>query len=274
MKKTILILSILFIALAVNLSAQVKVNFYLSNANFTSATSWTIDLRATVQTGQSWAVGPTCIRINFWTAPIGGLILVASNPIDNANSNLSGNSLYENMTSTNILNGSAASVNIFPKYNAGYYTMLAGDYLLGTLKFTTPDSTYCKNMTFVSSSPVFNQLTALTNGTQWTSIDPSPCIVGIRQESSIVPDNYSLSQNYPNPFNPVTIIKFELPKQSYVKLTVFDILGREITTLVNSMKSAGTYIVDFDGSSLSSGIYYYRLETKDFTDVKKMMLLK
>jgi len=85
---------------------------------------------------------------------------------------------------------------------------------------------------------------------------------------------FSLSQNYPNPFNPSTVIKFTLPQSQSVKLVVFDILGREVKTLVNEVKNAGVYEVNFDASALSSGVYFYRLVTDNFTDTKRMLLVK
>ena len=90
----------------------------------------------------------------------------------------------------------------------------------------------------------------------------------------MIPRVYSLSQNYPNPFNPVTSIKYSIPKQSLVRLVVYDILGREITTLVNEMKQPGNYNVSFDASGYASGVYFYRIQAGDFTDVKKMVLIK
>jgi len=92
--------------------------------------------------------------------------------------------------------------------------------------------------------------------------------------SNIVPKEYSLSQNYPNPFNPVTKINFEIPKQGLVSLKIYDVLGREVRTLVNEVKSPGVYSIDFDGSELSSGVYFYRMESNGFTDIKKMLLVK
>jgi hypothetical protein len=89
-----------------------------------------------------------------------------------------------------------------------------------------------------------------------------------------IPNEYRLLQNYPNPFNPITKISFDLPKQGLVTLKVYDILGREVRTLVNEVKNAGTYIVEFDGSELSSGVYFYRLDVAGFTDVKRMILIK
>jgi len=90
-----------------------------------------------------------------------------------------------------------------------------------------------------------------------------------------IPVNYELSQNYPNPFNPVTKINFDLPKEGLVKLKVYDLLGREIAVLVNNeFKQPGRYTVEFNGTNLASGIYFYRIETKEFIQTKKMVLVK
>jgi len=90
-----------------------------------------------------------------------------------------------------------------------------------------------------------------------------------------IPSYYFLDQNYPNPFNPSSIIKFGLPKAGNVKLVVFDILGREIATLINNeFRISGTHYVNFDASGLSSGVYFYRLEAGDFSETKKMLFVK
>ena len=93
-------------------------------------------------------------------------------------------------------------------------------------------------------------------------------------ETTSLPLSYSLSQNYPNPFNPVTKINYELPGDGKVKLMIYDILGREIRTLVNEVKQAGKYTVEFNGSNFASGVYFYRIEAGKFTDVKRMVLVK
>ena len=94
------------------------------------------------------------------------------------------------------------------------------------------------------------------------------------QVGSAIPTAYSLSQNYPNPFNPVTRINFSVPKQGFVNLKIYDVLGREVKTLVNEVKTPGVYSVDFNGTELSSGVYFYRMESNGFTDIKRMMLIK
>ncbi len=98
--------------------------------------------------------------------------------------------------------------------------------------------------------------------------------VGISQIGSNVPIRFALGQNYPNPFNPTTKINFDLAKTSNVKLTVFNSLGQMVMNIFDGQRPAGTYQAEFDGSSLSSGTYYYRLETDFYTDTKKMQLIK
>ncbi|MCP5064860.1 MAG: T9SS type A sorting domain-containing protein [Ignavibacteriae bacterium] len=85
---------------------------------------------------------------------------------------------------------------------------------------------------------------------------------------------YELSNNYPNPFNPIAKIDYYVPIKSFITLKVFDVLGNEIKTLVNSSQSVGKYKVEFDGSDLSSGLYFYRLQAGDFVETKKMILMK
>lgn len=98
--------------------------------------------------------------------------------------------------------------------------------------------------------------------------------VGINNNGNEIPKSYNLEQNYPNPFNPTTNIKFALPKSGNVKLAVYDILGNEVSVLIDGYKQAGNYTADFDASKLSSGVYFYKLVSADFVSTKKMMLIK
>ncbi len=93
-------------------------------------------------------------------------------------------------------------------------------------------------------------------------------------KSKIPPRSFMLLQNYPNPFNPATTIEYRLSKQTYVKLKVYDILGREVETLVNGEKSAGDYFVTFNAANLPSGIYFYKIDAGKYSLVKKLILLK
>ena len=96
----------------------------------------------------------------------------------------------------------------------------------------------------------------------------------VRNLSTEIPNEYTLSQNYPNPFNPTTNINYKLPKDGFIKLVVYDALGREMETLVNEKQTAGTYEATFDASKLTSGIYFYRLTAENFSETKKMLLIK
>jgi hypothetical protein len=96
----------------------------------------------------------------------------------------------------------------------------------------------------------------------------------IGDDQNVQPDRYVLEQNYPNPFNPTTNISFTIPNSGLVSLKVFDALGREVATLVNEVKPAGNYLVNFNAENLASGIYFYRLQAGGFTQNHKMILLK
>ncbi|MCX6162712.1 MAG: T9SS type A sorting domain-containing protein [Ignavibacteriae bacterium] len=89
-----------------------------------------------------------------------------------------------------------------------------------------------------------------------------------------IPQAYSVSQNYPNPFNPVTNISYDLPKDGYVSLKIYDMSGREIQTLISEFKQAGRYIVSFNGLQFSSGVYFYKIQSGNFVSVKRMVLIK
>ncbi len=164
-----------------------------------------------------------------------------------------------------------------------YYT---GNNLLIEICFTDPTTTTNSNVnsTPVSGRVIHNHFPLLTipacditQATGQTAL-PNICLignmVGINNHNNKVPEKFSLSQNYPNPFNPSTIINYQLPMNNYVKLTIFDALGREVSVLVNENQSAGSYSVEWDGTNYSSGLYFYKLECEGFTDVKKMVLIK
>jgi hypothetical protein len=203
-------------------------------------------------------------------------------------------------------NTTATSVTGF--ISAGWTTSYSGTYTVAgtgwqTIALTTPyywngtsnllvEVCY-DNSAYTSYSPVNSTAAAnmtwgyytdnstgctMTGGTAQAN-RPNICLtiattVGAGQNSTVIPGTYKLSQNYPNPFNPVTRINFDIPKQGLVNLRIYDVLGREVMTLVNEVKTAGSYNVDFNASELSSGVYFYKLESNDFSDIKKMMLVK
>lgn len=120
----------------------------------------------------------------------------------------------------------------------------------------------------------------IVSGITHENVAPDYCTIkytpltGTQIINGEIPVNYNLSQNYPNPFNPVTNINFSLPKSGNVKLVVYDVTGNEVSMLVDENLQAGSYKYDFDASKLSSGTYFYKLTAGDFSEVKKMILVK
>ena len=108
----------------------------------------------------------------------------------------------------------------------------------------------------------------------WGLLISESSIVGVEEDQSLSPNTFNLFQNYPNPFNPSTTIRFELPFSGLATLKIYDVLGNEITTLVNEDKPVGEYEIEFNGSQLSSGVYFYQLKSGNFIQTKKMILVK
>ena len=102
----------------------------------------------------------------------------------------------------------------------------------------------------------------------------SDMITSVDPVTGNLPQVFLIHQNYPNPFNPSTTIKYELPKASEVKLSIYDMLGREVSVLVNERRNAGVHEVKFDGAGLSSGVYFYRLQAGNSVQAKKLVILK
>jgi hypothetical protein len=167
-----------------------------------------------------------------------------------------GNLFYDSASSTNI----GVLSRTFISGGTTYY--FRGWTGAGTGSYTSPDSLgHDTAVTVYMGSPI-------TETARWTTT------TGVNLIGSLIPEKYSLYQNFPNPFNPVTVIKFDIIKSNNVKISVYDMLGKEIEVLLNNVFQPGSYKVDFNGEKLSSGIYYYKITTDEFTDVKKMLLVK
>ncbi len=140
------------------------------------------------------------------------------------------------------------------------------DYFLRTNPFMLPVIKRGTNKLFVNG-----------NSKSYIELPIMNLTIGIHQISSEIPGQFNLKQNYPNPFNPVTKIRFEVPatgKNNFVSIKIFDITGREVSTLVDDNFNPGTYEVDWDGSKYSSGVYFYRMSSGNFSEIRKMMLIK
>jgi hypothetical protein len=152
------------------------------------------------------------------------------------------------------------------------------DFVLGQTNWTTTTRS-CTQSTFatlvhgVACDTVGNQLFVDDYNNHRIMVFTKLGSTGVSHQDG-QPQQFSLHQNYPNPFNPTTIINYQLSQSSYVKLVVVDMLGREVATLVNDIQTSGNHQITFDARQLSSGVYFYKLTTNTFSQVKKMMLLK
>jgi Secretion system C-terminal sorting domain len=162
---------------------------------------------------------------------------------------------YGNVYSRSYNNGVLSSrFQLNPSIVAGAYTPIRAGY-----RYSATDS-------------CFNVVEGNGGGGLYAYSGCSGSLVGIG--NSQTPVSFKLSQNYPNPFNPTTKISYALPKSGLVTLRVYDILGKEVSVLVNEVKNAGNYSLDFNAAGLTSGIYFYKLESNGISDIKKMMLIK
>nr|HMT13009.1 T9SS type A sorting domain-containing protein [Ignavibacteria bacterium] len=107
-----------------------------------------------------------------------------------------------------------------------------------------------------------------------TQVCGTTTFVGVSQTGAEIPKVFNLYQNYPNPFNPVTNIKFDIPRESFVKITIYDALGRIVRDIVNQNMQPGSYSIDWNASSNASGIYFYRIQAGDYVNEMKMVLVK
>ena len=154
---------------------------------------------------------------------------------------------------------------VYQDYGPGYNAIGHAQGIGSLLTSTEAENYTIENIFSKNSNPGF--------GYDW--IPSNPVNPGGDDHSiNQTPVDFQLFQNYPNPFNTSTTIKYEIPQASHVKIVLYDILGREVTTLVNEGKNAGYYTIKFNASSLASGVYFYRIEAGNFVQVKKMMLLK
>ena len=148
-------------------------------------------------------------------------------------------------------------------YIADLSTLSSGSAVVFASGFLTPSAN--------QNGEAFGLYFALADGT----VGQFPAgVTSVEEISSITPIDYNLSQNYPNPFNPSTTINFTIPGNELVTLKIFNILGSEVATLVNQNLAPGSYKFNFDAQNLASGVYLYELKAGNFTEIKKMNLLK
>lgn len=135
-------------------------------------------------------------------------------------------------------------------------------------------STICSDTVYVDSSAclILGDWSCVCPGTK--ILGPGSVIIAIKKIYTELPGIFKLYQNYPNPFNPNTIISFDVPKTDFITIKVYDVLGRELQTLVSEKLKPGTYEVQWNGTNYPSGVYFYKLETENFSETRKLILLK
>jgi len=274
MKKILLIT--LLLLLTFNFAYSQKVNFNMANPR-DSAGYFMFDLRATVLAGQVWHVGASNIRLTDSVVGTGSIAPKADNPAVNANPNISNANGYQAMTTTSIVSGTGIGCNILTFNTSGFYAFSPGTYRLATIRWTKTPPLQNIVLKFrvpptASATVVYDSTVLLALNTGYTVTDP--VIVSASNPGTEIPKDYSLYQNYPNPFNPKTNIKFDLPKSSYVTLKVYDVTGQQVDEMLSQTMEAGSYTVTWDASHLSSGVYFYKLTAGDYSETKRMVLLK
>jgi hypothetical protein len=184
--------------------------------------------------------------------------------------------------------GSNGSISIYDGFsNTEKYNMISGNatrnsagpndisFVVGGGPFNIPANDYITVAFALAASNNYNQL---ISAIEQSRVKYSEIVTDISEDTGVQPESYSLSQNYPNPFNPSTNIKFTLPERSNVSLKVYDMLGREITTLIDEVKAKGSYKISFNPSAgslnLSSGVYFYKIKAGKFSSIKKMIYLR
>ncbi|MBK8981341.1 MAG: T9SS type A sorting domain-containing protein [Ignavibacteria bacterium] len=150
----------------------------------------------------------------------------------------------------------------------------AGNNFTTIIKTTDAGSSWFRQTTNISNPSV----SAINNLKVWAAgsgiVHTTNGGLTAIEHNTEIPNHFILYQNYPNPFNPITVIRYSLNENRIVNLIVYDALGKKVTTLVNEKQSAGSYEIEFDGSGLSSGIYFYKIEAGDFRQVKRMVMVK
>jgi hypothetical protein len=276
MKKIITIVLLLIVMANVS-PAQVKVTFSLGNRSI-AAGILSYDLIATVPSGQAWAVGAATIRLNISPNPSTSLTIHPDNPVINPNTNLSAALGYQPLK-TIASSATIMSFNILTFNTSGFYRFTAGTYVLGKVRFNVVPPFATDSIKFRVNPPFTTALTTVNDSSvalvyPTTFSITNPVLTGTGNNLSELPKEFKLYDNYPNPFNPTTTIKYDIANNSFVKLTIYDLTGKEIETLVSDNMQAGRYEATWSGSNYASGIYFAKIEAGSFKHIIKMVMVK
>lgn len=187
-------------------------------------------------------------------------------------SSFNGNVLRQNQSSTFMLNDAIICAKIDNMFKGYKYSNSTGQFSFSNMEAGSY-KLYAFKVGFSSDSISFTVSPAGTMNNLSLSLKPE-YVMNVNQVSNIIPESFKLYQNYPNPFNPVTKIEFDIPKSSFVKLIIYDVLGREVSVLLNKELIQGKYSYSWNAYNTPSGIYFCRLQTEDYSAIKKMLLIK
>ena len=229
-------------------------------------------------------LGTGSARFNSWSAPSGSIGNLITSTFNAATTSPNDSLMFDYAYCPYFTSNEQLIIQSSTNNGTSFTTLVTMNYT----DLTT--TTSCANSEFTPSaaSDWKTKKVGLPVGTNKVNIEAvsafgndiwvdSICVklfVGVQPISGDVPKVYSLSQNFPNPFNPSTRIEFALPKAGQVKLVVYNVLGAEVTTLINENLQTGYHTVSFNGTNLASGVYFYKLTAGDFTAVKKMLMIK
>jgi photosystem II stability/assembly factor-like uncharacterized protein len=262
---------------SVYVSAELTDIYFKNELEGVSSGEYTI--YRTSNGGQSWVQSiikdewrQMFLRVSFVNSNT-GFVVGSSNTLKTTNFGISWDSVGRIISDQHIYSSIFTSENI--GYAGGTYGVLFkttnGGHTWGFQDTTGFGNGFIRSFWAYNDSILWavggnGKILHTTTGGQW--------LVGINNITTEVPKGFVLYQNYPNPFNPTTNIKFSITKTEQVKLIVYDVRGCEVRTLVNENLQSGMYETKFDGNSLSSGVYFYKLITNDYTETKKMLLIK
>jgi hypothetical protein len=276
MKKILAVLLLLIVM--VNVSPAQKVIFSLGGRTI-SGGILSYNLIATVPTGQVWAVGAATIRLNISPNPAPSLTILPDNPVLNANPNISNANGYQAIK-TLAASPTIMSFNILTFNTSGFYRFNPGTYTLGKVRFTVVSTPFVTDSIKFRVNPPFTTALTTVNDSTVALVYPTtfqvtnPLITETGNNLSEVPTEFKLYENYPNPFNPTTSIKYDIAKNSFVKLTIYDLTGKEVETLVNNNLQAGSYEATWSGAKYSSGVYFAKIEAGSYKHIIKMLMIK
>jgi photosystem II stability/assembly factor-like uncharacterized protein len=252
-------------------STLLKIDFVNSSTGYVSTyNSPNTYFRKTTNGGANWTLLPGFIPSTY---------LQVYKFFDANTGYAAGTNMYKTTDGGNSwVSGGATGVSAQAMHVFDANTILVGG-VFGYLKKSTDGGTTFTNIPFISNNGIttmsfVNAATGWIMGEGGMIIRTDDILTNNTVTETQIPKEYMLSQNYPNPFNPATKISFEMPKSGLVSLKIYDVLGREVAAVINEYRQAGKYTIDFNASSLSSGVYFYKLNTDGFSDIKKMLLIK